>query len=406
MNPHDLPSSLVAHLSAPGGRLPGGQSGHGHGHGHRPWPSRRARKRSAAAHRIAQDIHRVYRELTSIAVAQAASASLASPAAPASAIPAPASRPLFDLAELTERIQALSGLSGDNQKALLKAFRQLLLQGPQCSVAQAPQPEALNGLLDEFPNFAEVTRWVQEQLTLCRLSPDAALKLPPILLDGPPGVGKTAYSQALARRLGVAFEQIDLSSARSSMTLLGLDSGYQSSHPGRIWQSLQHGCLSVTWLLDEIDKIPTEGADSGAQYLLGLLEPVSSTRFTDNWSGLPIDASWLVYIATSNDKTRIDEPLLSRFTVFDIAPPTPAQLRQIVGRIYEAYQQGEPWGAAFAPTLDDPVIEALAGCTPREIRRLLRSAMATAAARGRRQVLVGDLPVTSPPPQRPRIGFV
>jgi Cdc6-like AAA superfamily ATPase len=191
---------------------------------------RRACKRAADALRAVQEVHQAFETLVERL-----------PATPDEPLHA-----LFDTRELDERVAALASLPGDNQLALLKAYRQLKLQGPWRRVARAPHPRVLDDLLQDFPNFAEVTRWVQDQLHLCRLATPQSIRLPAILLNGPPGVGKTAFSQQLAKRLGARFESIDLSGAHSSFNLVGLDSGYSSSHPGRIWQSLQHDTLSVT----------------------------------------------------------------------------------------------------------------------------------------------------------------
>lgn len=354
--------------------------------------TRRACKRAAASLSAVLEVHRVFETLSQLPLFEVDP-------------DGPVSLPLYDEAKLNERLEAIKGLNGDNQQALQKAYARLQRNGPLRPVAQAPKPEVLDELLSSYPNFSEVTQWVQEQLILCRLSPDASLQLPPILLDGPPGVGKTAYSQALAVQLGVGFERIDLSTAKSAQQLVGLDSGYSSSHPGRVWDSLQRDGLSLTWLLDEIDKIPTEGTDSGAQYLLGLLEPLTATQFIDNWACLPIDASWIFYVATSNDKDRVDAPLLSRFTVFDIEAPTASEARQIIQSIYQGFLQRERWGATFEPTLPESVIDVLQECPPREVRRLLRSAAARAARSGRRRLWVSDIPRKSTRSET-RIGFV
>lgn len=351
---------------------------------------RRACKRAAASEHVVHGIHRIYETLSQLPLFDAESLG-------------PVLQPLYDEAKLQERLDAIKGLKGDNQQALQRAYVLLQRTGPLRPVAKAPAPEVLDGLLSAFPNFAEVTEWVQEQLVLCRLSPQAQLQLPPVLLDGPPGVGKTAYSQALAERLTVPFERIDLSAAKSSHHLVGLDAGYTSSHPGRIWDSLQRGGLSVTWLLDEIDKIPSD-SDSGAGCLLGLLEPATSSQFTDNWSSLPIDASWIFYVATSNDRERIDAPLLSRFTVFDVAAPTVHESRQIVSSIYRGFLQKERWGAVFEPSLPESVVDIFEGIAARDVRRLLRRALARAGRAGRRHLQVSDIPNEASRRAR-RIGF-
>lgn len=320
----------------------------------------------------------------------------------------PGQRQLFNIEELAEKKEWLGELTGDNQKALLKSLDKLEKAGPWRKVATAPAPEVLDCLHTDFPNFDAVTTLIQQRLLLCNLAPEKHIKLPPILLNGPAGVGKTAYCQRLAALLTLRFEKIDLSSAVASFTMTGLDAGYGSGHPGRIWESLQHESLSVLWLLDEVEKTEKESSHGGNQYLLSLLEPVSSARFVDNYTLLPLDASWICYIATSNDKDLIGAPLLSRLEVFDIPAPDASQLRAIVHSIYLDIQRSEAWAPAFDQTLNDGVIDALTGYTPREIRRRLIDGFAAAAGHSRRVILADDI---SKKPDRQseaarRIGFI
>lgn len=322
--------------------------------------------------------------------------------------PKPGQRQLFDPAELETKKAGLADLSGDNQKALRKIFEKLGEEGPFRSVAQAPAPEVLDILLKDFPNFAAVTKSIQKHLLLCRLGAEKLLKIPAILVNGPPGIGKTAYCSRLAKLLGIRFEQIDLSAGGATFTMTGLDSGYNSGHPGRIWESLQQGSLSVLWQLDELEKCNQEGRDRGNQYLLGLLEPSTAERFIDNSTLLPLNASWVFYIATSNVKELMDEPLLSRFEVFDIEAPQGAQLKAVVTSIHRGLLESEPWAQTFDDHLDESLIDALSTYSPREIRRHLINACASAAADGRNYLLATDVssPTESPGASVRRIGFI
>ena len=297
---------------------------------------------------------------------------------------------------------------GDNQKALLKSLDKLEKVGPWRNVAKAAAPEVLDSLHADFPNFSAVTTLIQQRLLLCGLAPDKHIKLPPILLNGPAGVGKTAYCQRLATLLTLRFEKIDVSSAAASFTMTGLDAGYASGHPGRIWESLQHDSLSVLWLLDELEKTNSESRYGGNQYLLGLLEPVSAARFVDNCTLVPVDASWICYIARCNDKCLIDAPLLSRFEVFDIPSPDAVQLRAIVSSIYRDIRSSEAWALVFGETLDGRVVDALIGYTPREIRRRLIDGFAAAAGQSRRVVQSSDISVKADRNDHAgrRIGFI
>lgn len=301
-------------------------------------------------------------------------------------------REFFKMSELREQMTWLREQSGDNHKALLKTFKKLEEAGPWRDVAKAPAPELLDSLHEDFPNFTAVTTLIQQRLTLCRVAPEQHLQLPPVLLNGDPGAGKTAYGQRLASILGVRFEKVDLSSTHAAFALTGLESGYSSSHPGRIWHSLQQGSLSALWLLDELDKT-SESRDGGSQYLLSLLEPVSASRFTDNCTQLPVNAAHLCYLATSNDIDRIDSPLRSRFEVFEIHAPTEEQMCAVVRSIYRDIRKTETWAAYFSDVLDVDVIDELRRSSPRQVRRLLVNGCAKAATKGRCTLTPSDVAV-------------
>ena len=342
---------------------------------------RRACRRQAEELRAA---HHLHRQFASFAKDESSESSQLQQAQPGQ-------KQLFNPNELAEKRESLKELSGDSQKSLHRAFKKMDEAGPWRDVAVAPEPQVLDKLHRDFPNFSTVTKLVQQRLVLNRRATEKPLLLPPILLDGPAGVGKTAYCQRLAGLLDLRFEKVDLSGAGASFTMTGLDAGYSNAHPGRVWESLQHNSMSALWLLDEVDKVNTESRHSGSDFLLGLLESESSRRFIDNCTLLPIDASWLCFIATCNDKSRIDAPLLSRFEVFDIAPPGAEQLTAIVLSIYGDIRKTEAWGPSFSEELDLSVIEALRAFTPREIRRHLFHAFAIAAEQSRSCLQASDV---------------
>lgn len=301
-------------------------------------------------------------------------------------------RELFKVSELREQMTWLREQSGDNHKALLKSFKKLEEAGPWRDVAKAPAPDLLDSLHQDFPNFSAVTTLIQQRLTLCRVAPEQHLQLPPVLLNGNPGSGKTAYCQRVAATLGVRFEKVDLSATHAAFAITGLESGYSSSHPGRVWQSLQQGSLSALWLLDELDKAG-ESRDGGSQYLLSLLEPVSAARFTDNCTQLPVNASHFCFFATCNDIDRIDSPLRSRFEIFEIHSPNEEQMAAVVRSIYRDIRKTETWAAYFSDVLDIDVIDALRRASPRQVRRLLINGCAKAATEGRLVLIPSDVAV-------------
>jgi len=76
-----------------------------------------------------------------------------------------------------------------------------------------------------FPNFEPAITQVQRQLSLCRRSPGGLLGLQSMLLDGPPGIGKTAFANELAKALDMSLTRVSVFRFRRSVqTFRWLDS--------------------------------------------------------------------------------------------------------------------------------------------------------------------------------------
>ena len=226
----------------------------------------------------------------------------------------------------------------------------------------------------------------------------------PILLAGPPGVGKTAYGEAVAKRLGMPFRQIDAASLSAGFALGGLDVGYTTGKPGLIWDALQNECMSLLIFIDEIDKAPAERSYPTLSCLYTLLEPVSAKTFCDDAIGLPLDASWISWIATANDVDRLDPQLRSRFTVFDIPCPTPNEMAGVIASVHRTLMASAPWAASFRADLPRDVAAVLQKMTPREVTQALPRAYAAAAEADRDHLLPSDVELRSPVARR--FGFL
>lgn len=314
---------------------------------------------------------------------------------------------LFALEEFEGRLRWAKGLAGDSGDVMREALRCAGTLGQMRRLAQSPAIDALAAIADDFPNFKKVTEFVQRRALLCSVTPNAAFKLPPILLSGPPGTGKTAFSQRLARALNVPLTCVDVSTLDNAFKLTGLDAGYSSGHPGLIWDALQHECMSPVILLDELEKQPLDTRHTGLGFLLGLLEPVSARQYQDAALRLPINASYVTWIATCNDVNEIDAPLRSRFKNFHISPPDKEQALAVVRSVHKALRSSEDWAQAFEPELSIEVVEMLLCRTPREIRQTLEDAYAQAAAAGRRSLLPEDLlPVRFDDKPKNAMGFI
>lgn len=314
-------------------------------------------------------------------------------------------RPFFKIEDLNERLEWTKRLDHDSQKQVEVHLQSARKNGAERYVAQAPTPDALNTLLVDFPNFGEVTTFIQKHLTLCRVTRERLLQMPGILLNGEHGVGKTAYANALAAIFDIPKLQVDVSTLDGGFTLAGLDISWRSAKPGRIWEVLDGPCMSPLVLLDEIDKIGSK-EHGGINVLHALLEPKTAMRFIDAALGLPVDASRILWLATSNDTRDVAAPILSRFRVFEVSAPGPDQFRAVVLSVHRSILKSNEWGDYFDPSLSNEIIAKLSGLTSRQIGHALIDGYARAAHASRRQLDATDIEVGCPSNAPIPMGFL
>ena len=286
---------------------------------------------------------------------------------------------LFDVDVLAKRKLRARRAKEDHVVAELDKAAEL---GVVRSLATAPALAKLHALQADFPHFAPAVELMRQRCALAKVTPGQTFAMPPILLSGPPGVGKTAFAEAVAECLGLPFRRVDIASSTAGFVLAGSHSTWQGGKPGVVWELLQARTAASVLLLDEIDK----AADSrypvlGPLYVL--LERNSARNFADEYIDMPVDASHLTWLATCNRPDLLDGALHSRFVEFEIPMPTADQMVAIARSVYRRMRSAAPWAAAFDPELPDAVIDVLTAATPRQLIRLLEDAHARAAGRRR-----------------------
>ncbi len=103
------------------------------------------------------------------------------------------------------------------------------------------------------PHFADVIELIARAVLLSEMS-NTPLRLPPILLVGSPGIGKTYVSKQLARALGTDIFEIGINII-DSFRLRGLNASWKGAKMGKIAAALlESSTASPVILLDEFDK--------------------------------------------------------------------------------------------------------------------------------------------------------
>src|SRR5918996_4958562 len=256
--------------------------------------------------------------------------------------------------------KALHELSPTANEALRAVYEKMLrLGGQRFTVKPSALPE-MDGLFDELPNFTEVLEDIRKHLALC-IDSDDPVELPPMLLLGEPGIGKTHFARKLAQLLGTGFGFVPMSSLTAGWVLSGASSQWKNAKPGKVFDTFLNGdYANPVIVVDELDKASGDGQYDPLGALYELLEVKTATRFVDEFAELPIDASGAVWLATANDASRIPEPLLDRLNVYEIDPPDEAGSLRIAATIYQEIRGAHDWGRQFPEAPSASVLEKLA----------------------------------------------
>ncbi|QFT61916.1 AAA family ATPase [Roseivivax sp. THAF30] len=234
------------------------------------------------------------------------------------------------------RAAGVSRLVRDQQVQLARlARRGATLTGP-CTLHAVDEWAA--ALHEASPWMSEVGTFLMRHMRRAVEKGRFGLSIPPILLVGPPGDGKTTYARLIAELSGTPFRQIDVGSGSAGFRITGLERGWSSAQSGvPVEMMLDRGVANPLLIVNEVDKAhgvrSTKGSVNDLETsLLQLLEPETASRFECPSLRVPFDLSRASWILTANDLQAVPDPLVDRCTVFRMPEVTPS----VAGLMFDA----------------------------------------------------------------------
>lgn len=248
---------------------------------------------------------------------------------------------IFGPTALEQATAAMVDMAQERRGAGVRILEQARTnQGNRTLPDAAQARQNLEAQKSQFENLLAPIERLQEYLTLANAMAAQEFRIPPILLLGSPGIGKTFLARQLADALGVPSEKISAGGAQGGFQLTGSHGAWSGAKPGMVVTLLARSASAAPVLvIDEVDKIAADTRYPFLPVLLDLLDSGTAKEFRDEYFEMGFDASRIIVILTANDRSQVPLPLLSRVQDFTILPPEPSQRLRIIEQTMTALCQ-------------------------------------------------------------------
>lgn len=188
-------------------------------------------------------------------------------------------------------------------------------------VKTPPKPidlQEAKAILDrDHYDMEKVKRQILRFLATMKQNPTSKPKY--LLFVGPPGVGKTSITKAIAEVLGRNYARISADGVTDEHEIKGHRKTYIGAMPGMIMDAMKRaGSANPVIVIDEVDKLGAGGdpkTQAAKQALISTLDPEQNKEYTDLYYNFPYDMSDVFFVLTANYEEQIPPALKDRVEV-------------------------------------------------------------------------------------------
>ena len=165
-------------------------------------------------------------------------------------LPVAQMRNVFHPGDVERKLARLQESGNQREYETLRTvYERMLERGPERFQVKPSGVPHMAALYEALPNFTEVLDDVRRHVALAQDSLDG-LEVTPMLLLGPPGIGKTHFAKQLADLLGTGMSLLPMGSMTAGWLLSGSSSQWKGAKPGKVFEALVDGLAgnSLWWL--------------------------------------------------------------------------------------------------------------------------------------------------------------